>query len=563
LIDFLSAENQYWSSVSNEMQHKARNNSISQSNYILSSSNILFSKSLSYLINENQSNYINATSNILMAMFNAYSMSNSNYIISACNDILMLGKANYNSNYAMTLSNMIASQGILNMSNYILSTSNDIIHPFTLLDVEQSNYTKHTSNNYINRLFTYNSDTSNYVILTSNMHATYYANVYNISNYISYTSNILTNMITKSFDESVGEPIIDHMNRWLEPNSYITDSTIDNLPFNYIVYKDGNVGIGVTYPTATLDIFTADTSNSIKVNSSIWAQSALLYSSDMRIKKNIIDIDDNQALAQILAIEPKIYDYIEKDNKNVYGFIAQQVASVIPNAITIQTEAIPNIFCLGSIYQHTLMINNEMQEPLNENDIIVIIYNNEKHIVKIDGIYSDNVYNIDNIHNITGVVFVYGILVNDFHTVDKNYIYTLNVCATQDLHRLQQNLVLKIEELKKKYGITDINVILDKLNKNDINTCINNSNLLQSAYDNTFGVYENIKMIQGNYIDIVKNLDITTLNDQIKALKDNNEKLKQDNNIIANNNSNLSIKVKDISGKIETLREVLQRNNII
>ena len=31
--------------------------------------------------------------------------------------------------------------------------------------------------------------------------------------------------------------------------------------------------------------------------------------------------------------------------------------------------------------------------------------------------------------------FVYGTEVNDFHTISKEYIFTLNFCATQELHR--------------------------------------------------------------------------------------------------------------------------------
>ena len=44
----------------------------------------------------------------------------------------------------------------------------------------------------------------------------------------------------------------------------------------------------------------------------------------------------------------------------------------------------------------------------------------------------------------SNVCFVYGTQVNDFHALDKSYIYTLNVCATQELHRIiqQQNTVI-------------------------------------------------------------------------------------------------------------------------
>jgi hypothetical protein len=43
-------------------------------------------------------------------------------------------------------------------------------------------------------------------------------------------------------------------------------------------------------------------------------------------------------------------------------------------------------------------------------------------------------------------VYVYGTIVKDFHTVDKNYTYTLNVCVTQELHR---KITLQDEHIKE------------------------------------------------------------------------------------------------------------------
>ena len=47
-------------------------------------------------------------------------------------------------------------------------------------------------------------------------------------------------------------------------------------------------------------------------------------------------------------------------------------------------------------------------------------------------------------------VYVYGTMVEDFHTIDKNYIYTLNVCATQELHRQIEAQNERIKELEEK-----------------------------------------------------------------------------------------------------------------
>jgi hypothetical protein len=46
---------------------------------------------------------------------------------------------------------------------------------------------------------------------------------------------------------------------------------------------------------------------------------------------------------------------------------------------------------------------------------------------------------LDNLYTDT-TIFVYGIEVEDFHILDKSYIYTLNVCATQELYKRIESL---------------------------------------------------------------------------------------------------------------------------
>jgi len=119
---------------------------------------------------------------------------------------------------------------------------------------------------------------------------------------------------------------------------------------------------------------------------------ALNQGSDTRIKKDILDIDDNEGLNKILLIEPKTYKNIDetKGTDTIIGFIAQQVKNVIPEAITIGEGTLPN-----------------------------------------------------------------GDKIEDLHYLNKAYIFTLNVCATQELHRMlirQQaiidSLISRIEALE-------------------------------------------------------------------------------------------------------------------
>ncbi len=67
---------------------------------------------------------------------------------------------------------------------------------------------------------------------------------------------------------------------------------------------------------------------------------------------------------------------------------------------------------------------------------------------------NSNVIKIDKDIN-TSNVFVFGKEVDDFHTLKKDYIFTLNVCATQELYKLIQNQNIIIEDLKNRISILE------------------------------------------------------------------------------------------------------------
>ena len=56
----------------------------------------------------------------------------------------------------------------------------------------------------------------------------------------------------------------------------------------------------------------------------------------------------------------------------------------------------------------------------------------------------------DEIPQETKECFVYGSKVDDFHTLDKTYIFTLNVCATQELYKIIQLQEERIRILEEK-----------------------------------------------------------------------------------------------------------------
>jgi hypothetical protein len=178
--------------------------------------------------------------------------------------------------------------------------------------------------------------------------------------------------------------------------------------------------------------------------------------SDTRIKKNIRDIDDAQGLEKILLIQPKKYNYIEKErNKHdVIGFIAQQIGEVIPEAITKTEGIVPNIY-------KNCLVNNKREIYYTlpsdvEIDTDVIITDTEDGTgerYKIKEIYND--YFVIDKDIDRDEVFVKGYNIKDLHNLDKNYIYTLNVCATQELYKLIMEQREEINNLKNRLSILE------------------------------------------------------------------------------------------------------------
>ena len=252
----------------------------------------------------------------------------------------------------------------------------------------------------------------------------------------------------------------------------------------FTVRASGNVGIGVTDPVTRLEVgsfaYTTPTINAryfhndtpiaqgpiilnlvcCKLNGVLWVTSAIASSSDERIKTNINDIIDDSALQKILQIQPKTYEYIDKIQKGtdkVYGFIAQQIKEIIPEAVNIEKSLIPNIYSICDCSSNIINLQSSNIEKIKINDKISIIEENKNinSYIITDIIKETNQIKI-NSNLESSKCFVYGTEIDDFHTLDKSYIYTLNVCATQELYRQIQeqktkidNLQMQIDELKQ------------------------------------------------------------------------------------------------------------------
>lgn len=186
--------------------------------------------------------------------------------------------------------------------------------------------------------------------------------------------------------------------------------------------------------------------------------------SDRRIKRDIEEINDDDALNKILLVQPTTYYYRDearnKGNGKVYGFIAQQIKEVIPDAINITRDIIANIYKTCLVYNKREIYHSIPQDVAIDTEVQILDKEGGSgKRYKIKEIYEDH-FVIDK--DIDGDdCFVFGYCVDDLNGLDKSYIYTLNVCATQELHRRIE--VQKVIIQSQEERIKELETKLEKL----------------------------------------------------------------------------------------------------
>lgn len=205
---------------------------------------------------------------------------------------------------------------------------------------------------------------------------------------------------------------------------------------------------------------------SIYAQGGVWTRDFFVASSDERIKRIQGQSDSSADLRTLMGIE--ITDYTYKDvlargsapQKKV---IAQQLEKVFPQAVNMQTNAVPDIYQRASVEDGWVSLATD----LKEGDRVRLIYDkNVDQVFDVLEVEEDR-FRVDFKPEEPGV-FVYGRVVDDFRTVEYDAISMLNVSATQELARQVAELrksevriaelektVARIDELEEKAGRVD------------------------------------------------------------------------------------------------------------
>jgi hypothetical protein len=246
--------------------------------------------------------------------------------------------------------------------------------------------------------------------------------------------------------------------------------------------------------------------------------------SDARIKRDIVDLEDNESLIKLRKLQPKKFTIVSSNllrgkDENKYGFIAQEVEEVLEHSVIKTKEIIPNFMVhiklnkytgyidqpvdssnnktyylleYASLTPETYDINykfnitgnhdisgNEYktntQEPASDqsgNQVFKLLFYSktaEKYEVftkkiindKTLLIYSDKILDED-------IYLLVGQEVDDFRVLDKDPIATITTAALQEVDRQQQADKARIAELENQVSNLEATVATQQSLINDI-----------------------------------------------------------------------------------------------
>lgn len=195
---------------------------------------------------------------------------------------------------------------------------------------------------------------------------------------------------------------------------------------------------------------------SIKASGSVYAQGLWSYS-DRRIKKDFrlsTAAADLTTLKNLRVTDYRHIDEIAKGSAFRKGFVAQEVEEVFPEAISLYSDFVPNVYALSTqalLENGLLNIALEKKHDFAVGDEVKLVMadDSEKKMV-VAAVPSEKSFSVNWVETAPEEIFVYGKKVDDFHTVDYDRIYTLNVSATQELARRVEQLEAENATLRQR-----------------------------------------------------------------------------------------------------------------
>jgi hypothetical protein len=194
----------------------------------------------------------------------------------------------------------------------------------------------------------------------------------------------------------------------------------------------------------------------LRVNHNVMAE-AFLSVSDRRIKRNIQSSEPVSDLQTLLAIPVYNFQMIDPqmDQRQMLGFIAQEVEEYAPYAVRTTMGAIPTILRAPDAVLADGWVMQVRDHGLKDGSLLKLLVDDQEVTVKVSNVNGD-VFRMDKPITSDNVL-VYGEVVTNFKLLENERLLPLVFNAVKELHGtinkqhiLLQSLLKRVEQLEKK-----------------------------------------------------------------------------------------------------------------
>jgi hypothetical protein len=206
--------------------------------------------------------------------------------------------------------------------------------------------------------------------------------------------------------------------------------------------------------------------NSITILADYGIEAGSFYAmSDRRIKSNIKVSEQTSDLDKVKKIQVVDYnykDYVQHGFDAKKGFIAQQVETILPGAVSKRTDFIPDVYAQA---EKTSIINGLLTVKLKDahhflsGDTVRLITRDGSTIAAGVHVVDAQTFTVNHWNAATDGLFVYGKKVKDFRAVDYQQVFAMGIGAIQELSRQVDEL--KAENAKLKAQTTGLQKTVD------------------------------------------------------------------------------------------------------
>tara|TARA_R110002096_G_scaffold142908_2_gene298494 strand:+ start:369 stop:1850 length:1482 start_codon:yes stop_codon:yes gene_type:complete len=206
--------------------------------------------------------------------------------------------------------------------------------------------------------------------------------------------------------------------------------------FTYFRHYTSTIGRAAGWGNDPFSIFT----------SGVIMSATFTGASDVRIKKDIMDI--SSGLQLIEQIKPRTYKYRDpkRGDKMAYGFIAQELEEVIPELIQTTKNTIPNIMKTADVIDGVFILKEATDLQVGD-EIDIYDEDDNEYKVNITEIINDKSFKTDIDVDVKDKYFIYGKYVDDFKGIEHNGLLPIMLKSIQELNARVKELEAKINNM--------------------------------------------------------------------------------------------------------------------